>query len=705
MRQVVSCLVALAVLGHGVRVAGSQPAGTPRDLKAPASCADCHDGKGDSRLPGPPHELLEQSIHRGLDCTDCHESISLDSTDPQAPKPHGENVVKVNCGECHEQPAETYTKHGRMEVGKNPDLPTCASCHGTHEILPASDRQSHVHPINLPSTCRACHADVDLVKRHEFLRAEPIVLYESSVHGKASRKGLYVAATCDDCHSARGPDGQRTAHRILSAGDPDSTIYFFNIPNTCGQCHKSVVKDYWDGIHGQWVRQGRVDAPVCTTCHGEHGIIPPSDPRSPVSAARVAESTCAPCHESAVLNEKYGVPAGRLRTYVDSYHGLKAKAGDVHVANCASCHGAHRILPHTDPTSSIYPGNLQDTCGDCHPGISEQMANTPIHETAAGLKAGWPRFFTVLYYWIIGITIGLMALHCLGDWFRHVRQMVRKPFVIRLTFNETMQHWLLAISFVVLVVSGFSLRFSEAWWVQMLFGWGGGKGFEIRGLVHRVAAVAFIICCLWHIGYLGTRRGRHWFKDMLARPHDLAQIKDSALYFLGVRPHRPRFGRFSYMEKCEYWALIWGGVIMTITGILLWFDDYFVERWRLPKGVLDVCLIIHYYEAWLATLAILVWHGYSTIFSPHVYPMNPAWLRGRMPDDMYADEHPEGPRLRALVHRELYEYAEEVDPGQSATKPAPPGTKSPRALADATSQSPPSGGDPPPQPGPGHGHT
>ncbi|MCP4642745.1 MAG: hypothetical protein GY851_20025, partial [bacterium] len=131
-----------------------------------------------------------------------------------------------------------------------------------------------------------------MVRRHEYLRDAPIRLYEDSVHGKASKKGRYMSATCNDCHSAPDPNGKRTAHRILGAGDSESPISFFNIPDTCGGCHESWMKDYWDGIHGKMVKRGAVDSPVCTTCHGEHGIIRPSDPRSPVSAARVAEATC-----------------------------------------------------------------------------------------------------------------------------------------------------------------------------------------------------------------------------------------------------------------------------------------------------------------------------------------------------------------------------------------------------------------------------
>ena len=628
----------------------------------PSSCIDCHD-EANPGTAGPPQQILQRSVHSDLACTDCHESITMEGLDRAANQPHGLNVARVDCGTCHDEAAEVYQKHGRLHVGVDPDLPTCKSCHGVHDILATGDLNSRVHPVNLPGTCESCHMDVNLVKRHEYLRDAPIMLYQSSVHGQASQKGRYMAATCNDCHSAPDPGGKRTAHRIFGAGDPKSPISFFNIPDTCGACHTPHAHDYWEGIHGKMVQRGAVDAPICTTCHGEHGIIDPDDPRSPVSAARVAQATCSPCHESEVLNEKYGIPAGRMKSYIDSYHGLKSrtsKPGEMRVANCASCHGAHRILPHTDPTSSTHPDNLQKTCGECHEQISVELANVSIHESATGIRSGWPAFFRRFYIWIIAITVGLMVLHNVADIVRQVKIMRRKPFVVRMNSNETFQHWLLTISFIVLVVSGFSLRFSEAFWVKWLFGWGDGKGFVFRGDVHRVAAVIFAFCCTWHIIYLLGRRGRHTLHDMILARRDFVDIKDNAAFFLGLRDAGPRFGRFSYMEKCEYWALVWGGLIMTVTGLVLWFDNYVVSRWHLPKGVLDCMLVIHYYEAWLATLAIFVWHGYSTVFSPHVYPMNPAWIGGKMPKDMYTHEHPEGPRLKARVMK-LLDHDEEEE--------------------------------------------
>ena len=665
--------VVVLVLGAGLS-ASAQDAPTP-------GCADCHNGPADARETGSFRELIAESNHSSLDCTDCHESISVEELDPDSAKPHGQAVAPVDCGQCHDEVAELYQSHGRLEVGRDPDLPKCWSCHGAHDILSSSDGRSRVHTANLPGTCRNCHTDVDLVKKHDILRDKPIKLYERSVHGTATKNGSHDAATCRDCHSAPDAEGTRTAHRILSPADPESTIYHFNIPDTCGQCHEDVTREYWEGIHGKLVKRGSVDSPVCTHCHGEHGIISPDDPGSPVNAARLAEETCTPCHASALLNAKYGRNGDKLVSYIDSYHGLKSKAGDATVANCASCHGAHHILPSTDPASSIHPTNLQATCGECHPDITAELAQTGIHETAPGKAAGWPEFFRKLYIVLIVGTIGLMLVHNASDWLRRVKQLAKLPSVQRLNQNEVMQHWVLMLSFIVLVISGFSLRFSEAGWVKLLFGWEGG--FEVRGIIHRVAAVVMMIWTVWHGVYLVTRRGRRYVRDMLVGQSDIIHVKENASFFLGVRPRPPRFGRFSYMEKTEYWALMWGTAVMAITGVLLWFDNYFVERWQLPKVVLDCALVIHFYEAWLAFLAILVWHIYSTVFNPSIYPMNPAWLTGKMPEEMYTEEHPEGPKLETRDGTAGHDDPDELQPGvrPDAEKPKSDKVEDPAPMA------------------------
>jgi cytochrome b subunit of formate dehydrogenase len=348
--------------------------------------------------------------------------------------------------------------------------------------------------------------------------------------------------------------------------------------------------------------------------------------------------TCSPCHESAVLNEKYGIRTGRLTTFIDSYHGLKSKAGDTHVANCAYCHGVHRILPSSDPTSTVYPANLRTTCGECHPNISEKMAATPIHGVGGqGLRTPAADVVEKIYIVAITVIIGLMILHWLIDLIRHLVIITKKrPQVVRMHIDEVVQHALLAVSFISLVISGFALRYDQGFMARFFFGWEGG--FEVRGIVHRASAVVFIATIIWHTLYLMSPRGRRFLKDMWPIRRDFEFFLRRMLYNLGLRPRMECVQRFNYVEKAEYWALVWGTVVMVITGIMLWFDNWFIQF--LPKGVLDVALVIHFWEAWLASLAILVWHMYSVVFHPHVYPMNPSWITGHMPEDMYEHEHP-----------------------------------------------------------------
>jgi cytochrome b subunit of formate dehydrogenase len=209
------------------------------------------------------------------------------------------------------------------------------------------------------------------------------------------------------------------------------------------------------------------------------------------------------------------------------------------------------------------------------------------------------------------------------------------PQVSRMTANAVAQHTVLAVSFVLLVITGFALRYSERWPFHALFGWDGGS--RVRGLAHRGAAIVFVVSCAWHVFYLRTREGRRFFRDMLPRPADFVHLAGVVRYNLGRSSERPRFPRFSYVEKAEYWALLWGALVMFVTGLCLWFDNALVH-W-VPKGFVEVMLVIHFYEAVLAALAIAVWHLYSTVFSPSVYPGNPAWITGTMPAAMHEHEH------------------------------------------------------------------
>jgi len=138
---------------------------------------------------------------------------------------------------------------------------------------------------------------------------------------------------------------------------------------------------------------------------------------------------------------------------------------------------------------------------------------------------------------------------------------------------------------------------------------------------------------------VGTQEGRQGVKDFWFRPRDLRDLFGNFRYFLGLTDRRPGFGHFTYAEKVEYWALIWGTGVMGVTGLMLWFKVQF-GTW-IPRWWLDIATAIHFWEAVLATLAIVVWHFYQVIFEPEVYPMNWAWWDGRITEEEYAHEHGE----------------------------------------------------------------
>jgi cytochrome b subunit of formate dehydrogenase len=154
------------------------------------------------------------------------------------------------------------------------------------------------------------------------------------------------------------------------------------------------------------------------------------------------------------------------------------------------------------------------------------------------------------------------------------------------------------------------------------------------------------------------QRGKQLLRDMLPVRNDITELLGMFKYYFGWSSEKPKLGRFSYIEKAEYWALIWGTIVMAITGFILWFDNTFMGL--LTKLGWDIARTIHYYEAWLATLAIIVWHFYFVIFNPDSYPLNLAFWKGTLTEEEMADEHPR--ELEEIKRREMLVTASEGEP-------------------------------------------
>jgi cytochrome b subunit of formate dehydrogenase len=199
---------------------------------------------------------------------------------------------------------------------------------------------------------------------------------------------------------------------------------------------------------------------------------------------------------------------------------------------------------------------------------------------------------------------------------------------MNLTFRLT--HAMVMISFITLVGTGFALKFPEAGWVKLFQAL--DPVSSVRGLVHRIAAVVMIAATVIHFIHLAwSRRDRVILIELLPSLQDGKDIFNMIRFNLGLTSQRPTFGMFGYAEKMEYWAFMWGTVVMAVTGIILWAENLSLRYF--PIWVMDAATAAHWYEAILATLSILVWHWYLVIFDPDVYPMDLAWLTGKAPAD------------------------------------------------------------------------
>jgi formate dehydrogenase gamma subunit len=226
-------------------------------------------------------------------------------------------------------------------------------------------------------------------------------------------------------------------------------------------------------------------------------------------------------------------------------------------------------------------------------------------------------------------------------------------------------HWGVMLSFPTLVFTGFALKYPDSWWSAPFLLWGRHEAF--RGTLHRAAAVVLIAATLYHLVHLAlNRRDRKFLLAMFPNMKDVTDLISVVRYNLGWSKEEPQFGKFNYAEKMEYWAFLWGTAVMAISGFLLWFNNFALRHF--PKWITDAATAVHWYEALLATFSILLWHFYMVIFDPLVYPMDTAWLDGKIPADHYRHSRPG--YLRALERAGLVTSENHEVPAEMKTDSA-----------------------------------
>jgi formate dehydrogenase gamma subunit len=523
--------------------------------------------------------------------------------------------------ECHGDETLTKTNAAGREVSLFVDVAKlAASSHKTNTCASCHNDLTATHPDDgvaaKPVDCRRCHE-----RQSET--------YGNSVHGVAWKAGRKDSATCQDCHDS---------HEVLPATSPASPLHHARQAETCGTCHDKEAQDLAASVHGKALAAGVRDAPTCTDCHSEHQI----EALSTNATRKISEDVCSRCHGSERLNTKYHLPADRVQTFFESYHGLAAQYGLTVAANCGSCHGYHKVLPSSDPASTIHSKNLVATCGKCHPGANEKFALSKVHVNIEA-KQSAPDLGSQINWWVRRVylllifgVVGTMFVHNLILFLRKVAAHLRstgRP-ILRMSLTQRWQHAVLALSFIVLAITGFALKYPDSWVATLL-----GSSEQFRRYTHRVAGVVLLLVGAYHILYILARKeGRQLVMDLFPVRRDITDVLGAVRYLFGLSREKPKIGRFGYAEKMEYWAVVWGTIIMGVTGLMIWFKLDVTDF--LPRWAVDVALTIHYYEAILACLAIVVWHFYHVMFDPDVYPLNLACWDGRVSEHWQAEEYP-----------------------------------------------------------------
>lgn len=598
-------------------------------------CMDCH---SDEEMTGYIKDTVEvsmyvdlekyqNSIHGDMECIDCHSSI--DDVD------HDEELPKVVCAECHEDSQEEYSVsvHAHSEEYLPGTVVICADCHGKHNILASDEPESKTYPLNIEKTCAECHTRPEVLQALGIRGDGPVKGYHNSVHNKLLHEDNDKnPPTCISCHDY---------HAIYVMTNPKSKFCKIHVAETCGSCHESEREDYEKSVHGIALARGHFESPTCNDCHGEHGIESPQDKDAVTNKINLSSQICANCHASPTMMRRFGLDPERFSTYSRTYHGLAVLKGSQDAANCTSCHEVHSIMSVFNPESSIHPENLQSTCGKCHENITAEFANIPVHPSQMETRNPIGYYVQTVYIWVIIVVVGGMFIHNLIILLYYIRQK-RQALKNGRTYQrfqpfEVYQHMFLILSFFTLVITGFALKFPDALWVGWLVDIGMTEA--LRALIHRIAAVIMIIGSIIQAAYfMFSRKGQKDIIGLLPKISDITGFWQNMKFYLGKSKEHPKFGRWDYTEKAEYLALIWGTALMAITGLILWFPE--IAMSILPSWSFEVSEIIHYFEAWLATLSIIIWHWFLVIYRPDKYPMSLTWMNGRISEEEMKHHHP-----------------------------------------------------------------
>ncbi len=573
------------------------------------------------------------STHNGTACAQCHAdaTTSLERACETITAP-------VDCSICHAEQSTQYQDgiHGTLHAAGDLDAPACLDCHDNHATQDNDWPNSPTYAQNVPALCARCHQEGNRAAvRIDSGVPDIVQSYMDSIHGKGLfESGLVVTATCADCH---------TAHGEKPPDDESSTVHHDNIADTCGTCHRGIATTFAGSVHTPSEPDDEHRFPSCEDCHTSHTI----GRTDRVDSRFEMMTECGHCHEA------------EAETFFDTFHGKVTRLGGSAAAKCSDCHGAHGILPASDPASTLGRENVVATCGQCHEGSHRRFAGYLTHATHHD-----PDKYPWLFWSFWGMTallVGTLSfalLHTLAwlvrlylsrDEWRAQKALgkVNAGQKLYRRFNRLQRgmHLAMLLSFFTLALTGMILKFSYMGWAQGI-AWALG-GFQTTGALHRFGAVILFgtfFVHLWDVWRRKRRDGKTLLQvitgpdSIVFNKRDLTEAVQSIRWFFGLGP-RPRYGRYTYWEKFDYFAVFWGVLVIGSTGLVLWLPELFTHV--IPGWSVNVATIIHSDEALLAVAFIFTIHFFNTHFRPDKFPMDPVIFTGRMTVDELKHDKPD----------------------------------------------------------------
>ncbi|HRT62152.1 MAG TPA: hypothetical protein P5551_07315 [Syntrophales bacterium] len=512
----------------------------------------------------------------------------------------------------------------------------CLACHDGHVYrteFPAS-----VHGAN---GCASCHT-VKNLSRHMSGTEKPVLVACGSCHGGIAAQFrnnfhyLQENFECQDCH------------RDIHALKPAKGNFKALVLKQCTECHSN--DEYVTSGHGEAVLKGNQDAAACHDCHGLHDtrVWHTSLEYYPAEAREFYTRVCIHCHGNKDLMERNGLSTNTVKYYEETYHGKVKDIGyPTRVAGCADCHTAHNILPKTDPRSTVYAANLVQNCGRCHSGFHPRFVSYMAHPDFTDAKKYPVLFWTWVFMIVLLLSVIIFFMIHTVLWWRKaywehydmeksgmtrespVPREERLQQIERFSPVQRVLHVVLIFSFMMLVMTGFPLKYHALPWAKVMVEiWGGA---QFTGWLHRAAAgvlIAIVVYVVWmSLRYLFPKgQGKEGFLKRLIGPDsmvpnlkDWEDMKGMFKWFFN-RGEMPKFDRWAYWEKFDFWAVFWGMLAIGLTGVLLWKSEW--SSYIVPGWVLNVSSLVHSEEALLAALFIFLFHFFAAHFIPSKFPMD-----------------------------------------------------------------------------------